>query len=125
MQTVNKFTMLQLAVSDMQKAKELYADKLGLKITADYKQDENNWWVSLELPEGGVTITLTTHHAHMKPGTQTLYFATSDIEASHKKLTDEGVTVGEVQNDLHGPGSNVKFFMFNDTEGNLVHIEQA
>jgi catechol 2,3-dioxygenase-like lactoylglutathione lyase family enzyme len=32
--------MFSLAVSDMVKAKDFYADKLGLKFTTDYRQDE-------------------------------------------------------------------------------------
>ena len=124
-QIVNKFMMLQIAVSDMPKAKEFYADKLGLKVASDYRQDDNNWWVALTLPEGGVTITLTTHHAHMKLGTMTLYFATSDISAANKELSDRGVKVSEVKDDLHDPGSGVKWFNFKDPDGNLIHIEQA
>jgi len=125
MQIIDKFMMLQVAVEDMPKAKEFYADKLGLKVTQDYRQDDTNWWVALSLPEGGVTITLTTHHMHMKPGTMTLYFATSDITAANKELHDKGVEVGEVKDDLHGPGSGVKWFNFKDPDGNLIHIEQA
>ncbi len=125
MQVVDKFMMFQVAVSDMPKAKEFYADMLGLKVATDYRRDDNNWWVALTLPEGGVTITLTTHHAHMKPGTMTLYFATSDIVAAHKELSDKGVKVSEVKDDLHGPGSGVKWFNFKDPDGNLVHVEQA
>ena len=125
MQVIDKFMMLQVAVSDMPKAKAFYADKLGLKVTTDYRQDDHNWWVGLTLPEGGVAITLTTHHQHMKPGTMTLYFATSDIDAAHKALSDKGVKVSEVKDDLHGPGSGVKWFNFKDPDGNLIHLEQA
>jgi len=125
MQVVNKFMMLHVAVGDMPKAKEFYAGKLGLQVVTDYRQDDNNWWVELALPEGGVHVTLTTHHGHMKPGTLTLYFAAADITASHKELSDQGVKVTEIQDDLHGPGSGTKWFNFHDPEGNLVHIEQA
>ncbi len=125
MPTINKFMMLQMAVSDMPQAKSFYADKLGLEVTADYRQDDDNWWVSLSLPEGGVTVTLTTHHAHMKPGTATLYFAASDLQASHKELGDKGVKVSDIQDDLHGPGSGTKWFNFTDPDGSLIHVEQA
>jgi catechol 2,3-dioxygenase-like lactoylglutathione lyase family enzyme len=125
MQVINKFMMLQMAVSDMPKAKEFYAEKLGLKVTADYRQDDDNWWVSVALPEGGVTVTLTTHHARMKPGGQTLYFATSDIKAAHDELSGRGIEVSDVQDDLHGPGSGTKWFNFTDPDGSLIHVEQA
>lgn len=125
MQVVNKFTMLQVAVTNMPAAKEFYAEKLGLTITKDYRQDDQNWWVELALPEGGVSITLTTHHMHMKPGAVTLYFATADIEEAHQQLSSNDVQTSTIMNDLHGPGSGTKWFNFKDTEGNLVHIEQA
>ena len=50
MNTFDKLVMFSMAVSDMVEAKDFYADKLGFKITTDYRQDDNNWWVSLELP---------------------------------------------------------------------------
>ncbi len=39
--------MLQVGVSDMPKAEAFYADKLGLKVTTDYRQDDDNWWERL------------------------------------------------------------------------------
>lgn len=125
MQIVNKLMMLAIAVSDMPKAKAFYVDKLGLKATTDYRQDDDHWWVSLTLPEGGVTITLTTFHENAKPGAMTLWFATSDITATHKELSGKGVKVSEIGDDLHGPGSGVKWFNFKDPDGNLIHLEQA
>jgi catechol 2,3-dioxygenase-like lactoylglutathione lyase family enzyme len=125
MQPVNKLMMFYMAVSDMPKAKEFYAEKLGLKITQDYRQDDSNWWVSLTLPEGGVTITLSTFHGNTKPGTMNLYFATSDVAASHKELSGKGVKANEVKNDLFGPGSGVKWFDVADPDGNQVKLVQA
>jgi catechol 2,3-dioxygenase-like lactoylglutathione lyase family enzyme len=125
MQPVNKFMMLYMAVSDMPKAKEFYVDKLGLKVTQDYRQDDNNWWVSLTLPEGGVTITLSTFHGNTKPGTMNLYFATSDVSAAHKELSNKGVKVNDVKDDLFGPGSGVKWFDLADPDGNQVKLVQA
>ena len=125
MQVINKFMMFGVIVSDMPKAKAFYADQLGLKVTTDYRQDDNRWWVSLSFPEGGVTITLTTYHENFKPGTTTLYFATADITAAHKELSDKGVKLNEVKDDLYGPGSGVKWFNLQDPDGNLVHVVQA
>jgi catechol 2,3-dioxygenase-like lactoylglutathione lyase family enzyme len=127
MQVVNKFTMFNMTVKDMPKAKEFYADKLGLTVVTDYRQDDDNWWVSLTLPEGGATITLArvSNHEAVKPGTLSLYFATSDITAAHKELSDKGVKVNNIGDDLYGPGSGVKWFNLEDPDGNLVHLAQA
>lgn len=127
MQIINKFMMLTLNVSNMPKAKEFYVDKLGLKATVDYRQNDDNWWVSLNTPDGGTVITLSraTGFENVKPGTLTLYFETSDVAAAHKELIDKGVKVNEVQDNLFGPGSNVKWFNVEDPDGNRVFLAQA
>ena len=125
MHVANKLMMLAVAVNDMPKAKGFYVDKLGLKIKSDYRQDDAHWWVALTLPEGGVTITLATFHENVKPGAMKLWFAASDISAAHKELSGKGINVSEIGDDLHGPGSGVKWFNFNDPEGNQIIIEQA
>src|SRR5215208_2666420 len=61
MQIVDKLTMFNLAVSDMPKAKAFYADTLGLKVTKDYRQDDQNWWVTLTTHEGGISINLARY----------------------------------------------------------------
>lgn len=125
MQPINKLVMFYMAVSDMQRAKGFYTDKLGLKVTNDFRQADDRWWVSLSLPEGGVTITLSTYYGNTKPGTMNLYFATKDIDKAHEDLSNKGVKVNEVKDDLFGPGSGVKWFDFEDPDGNQVKLAQA
>ena len=124
----NKLTMVSVVVSDMKRAKEFYAEKLGVEVATDYRQNDNNWWVTLTLPGGGASITLarssTTSNEPPKPGTLGLYFSTSDIAAAHKELNERGVQTGEVRDDLYGPGSGVKFIQFQDPDGNSVTIAQ-
>jgi len=123
--TIDKLMILSLAVSDMPKAKAFYADKLGLNVASDYRKDDDHWWVSLTLPENGGSITLTTAHENMKPGTMKLYFATSDLAAMHKELSLKGAKVNGVEDDLFGPGSGVKWFNLEDPDGNQVLLVQA
>ena len=122
---VDKLMQLVVAVSDMPKAKAFYADKLGLMVTKDYRQDDNHWWVNLRARESGVTITLSTFHAQMKPGTMQLYFATSDVAVAHAQLSGEDANVSEIQDDLFGPGTGVKWFELNDPDGNRILLVQA
>jgi catechol 2,3-dioxygenase-like lactoylglutathione lyase family enzyme len=125
MQLVDKLMRFKMAVSDMPNAKAFYADKLGLKVETDYRRDDHNWWVSLTLPESGASIVLTTAHENMKPGTMSLYFASSNVTGSHKELTAKGAAVNEVKDDLYGPGSGVKWFNVEDPDGNQVFLVQA
>ncbi len=118
--------MLSVGVTDMGAAKEFYVDKLGLQVKSDYRQDDNNWWVSLTPPEGGVTITLTTNYENlMKPGTLKVYFTASSVEASHKELSEKGARPEEIKTDLFGPGSGVKWFSVADPDGNQLLIAQV
>ena len=123
--TFDKFVMFSVAVSDMPKARAFYADKLGLKVATDCRKDDDHGWVSVSHPEGGASITLTTAHQNTKPGTMKLYFATSDVAAAHKELSVKSAKVGEVKNDLFGPGSGTKWFNLEDPDGNQVLLVQA
>jgi len=128
MQIVNKLSMVSVVVSDMKKAKEFYAEKLGLEVATDYRRNDDNWWVTLTFPGGGASITLarssTTHNEPPKPDTMSFYFSTSDIAAAHKELNGKGVKTSEVRDDLYGPGSGVKFFQLQDPDGNSVTVAQ-
>lgn len=127
MQTVNKLMMFAMNVSDMTKAKAFYVDTIDLKVATDYRKDDDNWWVTLTFPEGGATITLarTTGFETVKPGTMTLYFETADISTAYKDLSEKGVKVSEVKDDLFGPGSGVKFIGIEDPDGNQIILAQA
>ena len=117
-----------VVVSDMKRAKEFYAEKLGLEVAKDYRQNDDNWWVTLTFPGGGASITLarssTTSNEPPKPGTLGFYLSTSDIAAAHKELNERDVKPGEVTDDLYGPGSGVKFFQLQDPDGNQVTFAQ-
>ena len=125
---VNKLTMVSVVVSDMKRAKEFYAEKLGLEVATDYRQNDDNWWVTLTLPGGGASLTLarssTTSNEPPKPGTLGFYLSTFDIAAAHKELNEKGVSPGEIQDNLYGPGSGVKFFQLQDPDGNQVTFAQ-
>jgi catechol 2,3-dioxygenase-like lactoylglutathione lyase family enzyme len=128
MTVANQLTMVSVVVSDMKRAKEFYAEKLGLEVATDYRQNDDNWWVKLTFPGGGASITLarssTTDNEPPKPDSMSFYFSTSDIAAAHKELNERGVKTSEIQDNLYGPGSGVKFFQLNDPDGNQVTFAQ-
>ena len=123
MQIVNKLTMFNLAVSDMPRARDFYADMLGWKVTKDYRQDDQNWWVTLTAAEGGVSINLSRYGEYtIKRGTVGVYFKTADVSAAHKELSEKGAKINDIQDDLFGPGSGVKFFQLEDPDGTQVTL---
>jgi catechol 2,3-dioxygenase-like lactoylglutathione lyase family enzyme len=119
-----KLLMVMVAVTDMAKAKAFYAEQLGWSVTKDYGQGAHHW-VSLELPGGGASLTLSTMHEHMKPGAMTFYLSTSNVEAAYNELKAKGVEANEVKDDLYGPGSGVKWFDLSDPDGNRWLMVQA
>ena len=124
----NNLTMISVVVGDMKKAKEFYAEKLGLEVATDYRMNDDNWWVTLSLPGGGASITLarssTTSNQPPQPGTVGLYLSTSDITAAHRQLNEKGLETGDIRDNLYGPGSGVKFIQFKDPDGNQVTFAQ-
>ncbi len=119
-----KIMMVMMAVTDMAKAKAFYAEQLGFQVTIDYGQGDQHW-VTLQPPGGGPSLTLSTLHGNMRPGTMRLYLSTSDIEAMHDALKAKGVKVNDVKDDLYGPGSGVKLFDLRDPDGNLWQVAQS
>lgn len=125
MATIDKLNMISITVGDMAASREFYADKLGLKILTDYRQDDENWWVSLGLPDGAATITLAKYGGLPATTNMSIYFATSDIQAAHDDLAAKGVGTSDIQDDLYGPDSGVNFINFPDPNGNYVHVVQS
>jgi len=119
-----RLLMVQIAVTEMAKAKAFYAEQLGFHVTTDFGQGDRHW-VTLELPGGGASLTLTTMHGNMKPGSMRLYLSTSNIAAAHDELKAKGVKVNEVQDDLYGPGSGVKWFDLRDPDRNVWTVAQS
>ena len=88
-----------------------------------FRQDDQNWWVTLTSNEGGISINLARYGEHIiKPGTVGLYFKTSDLAEAHKELSKKGAKVNDIQDDLFGPGSGVKFFQLEDPDGTQVTL---
>jgi catechol 2,3-dioxygenase-like lactoylglutathione lyase family enzyme len=126
---VNNFMMITMAVSNMDKSKEFYT-MLGLKATRDYSQGGQRW-VALALPGGGASLNLSSttdgssKPALNVPGTVVLYFMASDVAAAQKELRAKNIKVSEVNDDLYGPGSGVKWLGLADPDGIPVIIAES
>jgi catechol 2,3-dioxygenase-like lactoylglutathione lyase family enzyme len=127
MQVINTMKMFSITVKNMKKSKAFYVETLGLKVTKEHREDDDNWWVTVEFPGGGTIMTLARAANYgadepLTPGMIGLYFTTSDIEATHEELDKKSVKVGRIMDDLFGPGSGVKFFNIEDPDGNSINV---
>ena len=126
MNTIGRLIQLMMGVTNMEESKRFYAEELGFGVTLDYGKGDAHW-VNLSLPDGGATLTLTTYLDNLlQPGTMSLYLATPDIQQAFHELTAKGVKpTDQIADDLFGPGSGVKWFRFNDPDGNVLTIAQS
>jgi catechol 2,3-dioxygenase-like lactoylglutathione lyase family enzyme len=126
MNAIGRLIQLMMGVTNMEESKRFYADVLGFAVTLDYGKGDAHW-VNMSLPDGGVTLTLSTYLGnHLQPGTMSLYLATPDIQQAFDELTAKGVEpTDQISDDLYGPGSGVKWFRFTDPDGNVLTIAQS
>jgi catechol 2,3-dioxygenase-like lactoylglutathione lyase family enzyme len=129
MNLIDKLTMLNIAVTDADKAKKFYEDTLGCKV-ADDKNFGDKRWITLTLPGNNVTVTLSTvHEGYMKPGTMKLYFSSPDVENSLKELQAKGIKPVHEGNDWGSWGDpnkkGEKWFEITDPDGNHLLITPA
>jgi catechol 2,3-dioxygenase-like lactoylglutathione lyase family enzyme len=125
--SVDKITMISLPVSDQDRAKSFYIDKLGFSVAMDYVMGQaeageraGNRWVMLIPPGGGPSITLTTWFEDLRPGVMKLTVSTPDVEAAYRELKAKGVKPdNEISDAPWG-----RWFSVDDPDGNNWLIVQ-
>jgi catechol 2,3-dioxygenase-like lactoylglutathione lyase family enzyme len=110
-----KLELIQVPVSDVDRAKEFYVDKVGFNADHDHKVSDEMRFVQLTPPGSGCSIAIGTGlGSDMKPGSlQGLQVVVDDIQAAHAHLDERGVEVSDVQNFPWGD-----FVFFSDPDGN-------
>jgi catechol 2,3-dioxygenase-like lactoylglutathione lyase family enzyme len=121
-------------VSDVDRAKAFYAEKLGFDVDHDTKISEEFRVVQLTPPGSGCSIVVGKGLVEMTPGSlKGLQLVVNDIRAARARLVERGVEVGEVQVvGASGPRSardgedldNVGFVFFSDPDGNGWAVQQ-
>src|SRR5579863_4378861 len=109
-----RIELIQVPVSDIDRAKSFYVDKVGFNADHDYQVNDSIRFVQLTPPGSACSIALTTGAHHMSPGSiEGLQMVVDDAEASRTELANRGVKVSDVQ---VFPWGN--FVYFNDPDGN-------
>jgi catechol 2,3-dioxygenase-like lactoylglutathione lyase family enzyme len=129
-----KLEVVIVPVSDVDRAKEFYADKLKFNVDVDHRDGEFRI-VQLTPPGSACSITIGTTINPSEPGTLGgLQITVSDIERAHRELSERGVDVGEIQHFEHGeqrPGPDPEravfnsFIFFADPDGNRWAIQEG
>ena len=121
-------------VSDVDRAKAFYAERLGFDLDHDTRISEEFRVVQLTPPGSGCSIVVGKGVVEMTPGSlKGLQLVVNDIRAARTWLAERGVEVGEVQVvGASGPRSardgedldNVGFVFFADPDGNGWAVQQ-
>ena len=109
-----RIELIQVPVSDIDRAKAFYVDQVGFIADNDHQVTDELRFVQLTPPGSACSIALTSGAHQMAPGSvEGLQMVVDDAEASRQELAGRGVAVSDVQ--VFPWGS---FVFFKDPDGN-------
>ena len=109
-----RLELVQVPVSDVDRAKTFYVEKLGFNADHDHQVSDGLRFVQLTPPGSACSIALTSGAHQMNPGSiEGLQMVVEDAEASRRELAERGVGVSDVQTFPWGT-----FVFFQDPDGN-------
>ncbi len=115
-----KLELVAVPVSDVDRAKAFYTDKVGFNADHDHRVSDELRFVQLTPPGSACSIALGTGIADTPPGSVAgLQLVVSDINAARGELAQRGVEVSEVQEFPWG-----SFVFFKDPDGNRWSVQQ-
>lgn len=115
-----KLELITMPVSDVDRAKAFYTQKVGFKEDIDARVNEQIRFVQLTPPGSACSIALGEGITTAAPGAvQGLQIVVADINAAREQLIGRGLEVGEVQ--VFPWGS---FVYFSDPDGNGWAVQQ-
>jgi catechol 2,3-dioxygenase-like lactoylglutathione lyase family enzyme len=116
-----KLELVAVPVSDVDRAKAFYADKVGFHADHDQQVNESLRFVQLTPPGSACSIYIGTGLTKMKPGLiEGLQMVVPDIEKAHAQLAERGVEVSDIQDLAWG-----RFVYFSDPDGNKWAVQQV
>jgi len=115
-----RLELVQVPVSDVDRAKAFYVDRVGFLAEHDHRVSEELRFVQLTAPGSACSIALTTGAHQMQPGSvEGLQLVVEDAEVARAELLERGVEVSEVQDFPWG-----RFVFFADPDGNGWAVQE-
>jgi catechol 2,3-dioxygenase-like lactoylglutathione lyase family enzyme len=126
-----KLEVIVIPVSDVDRAKAFYAEKVGFNVDVDRQMSDDMRVVQVTPPGSACSVTFGTGLVDMPPGSiKGLQLVVSDVEAARAELAGRGVDVSKVQHVdngawVDGPGGDWNSFVFfSDPDGNGWTVQQ-
>jgi predicted enzyme related to lactoylglutathione lyase len=115
-----KLELVGIPVSDVDRAKAFYTDKVGFNADHDHRVSDEIRFVQLTPPGSACSIALGTGIIDTPPGSvQGMQLVVPDINAAHAELVQRGVEVSEIQQFPWG-----SFVFFKDPDGNGWAVQE-
>jgi catechol 2,3-dioxygenase-like lactoylglutathione lyase family enzyme len=115
-----KLELVAIPVSDTDRAKAFYVDRVGFVADHDHRVSDDLRFVQLTPPGSACSIAFGEGLTDVEPGSvKGLQLVVSDIEAAREELATRGVEVSDVQ--VFPWGS---FVFFEDPDGNRWSVQQ-
>jgi predicted enzyme related to lactoylglutathione lyase len=115
-----RLELIQVPVSDVDRAKAFYVDQVGFNADHDHQVSDELRFVQLTPPGSACSIALTSGAHQMAPGSvDGLQIVIDDADAARAALVDRGVEASEVQEFPWG-----RFVFFKDPDGNGWALQQ-
>lgn len=129
-----KIEVVTIPVSDIERARDFYSEKVGFVVDIDFKVTDDVRLVQLTPPGSACSIHLGTSTIAMEPGSiDGVFLVVADVRAARAELMERGVDVGDVQVFDEGAyrpareGENLDLVgcvFFSDPDGNRWCVQQ-
>ena len=115
-----KLELVMVPVTDVDRAKEFYVDKVGFHADHDHTVSDEIRFVQLTPPGSACSIAFGTGLTGMTPGSlDNLQVVIDDAEAARDELRSRGVEASDVDEQPWG-----RFVHFTDPDGNGWTLQQ-
>jgi catechol 2,3-dioxygenase-like lactoylglutathione lyase family enzyme len=115
-----KIELLSVPVTDIDRAKDFYVNKLGFNADHDVPVNDNLRFVQLTPPGSACSIVLDVNMTTMAAGSQKgIQVVVDNADAAREQLLANGVTASEVQELPWG-----RFVFLDDPDGNRWALQQ-
>ena len=115
-----KLELVAIPVSDVDRAKAFYTEKIGFHADHDYTVNPELRFVQLTPPGSACSIALGKGLTTAAPGSvQGLQLVVADAEAARAELIGRGLDIAPVQDFPWG-----RFIFFSDPDGNRWAVQQ-
>jgi catechol 2,3-dioxygenase-like lactoylglutathione lyase family enzyme len=115
-----KLELVFVPVTDVDRARDFYVDKVGFNLDFDHTVREGLRFVQLTPPGSACSIAFGIGLLDSEPSTiQCLQMVIEDADVAHKELSERGVDVSDVDDQPWG-----RFVKFTDPDGNGWALQQ-